>query len=215
MELGAEQLVVHREGRVALSHVSLSLPRGQRALLTGPAGCGKSTLLKALAGLLSSSSGRVLWDGNEVASLSSSGKRAGQARLGMVFQTDALFDSLDVLENVLLPLRRRKVPQEQAQARAQEVLERVGLQHALHSLPEQLSGGMRKRVGIARAIVSRPEVLLADDPLAGLDPRTAASVCELLWEVSADRSLLVCAPEPPEWLELPLRWRLEEGRLLS
>ncbi|MFZ5468790.1 MAG: ATP-binding cassette domain-containing protein [Myxococcota bacterium] len=202
MELRADKLVVFRDGRLALDGVDWELPAGCRALVTGPASSGKTTLLKALAALLPATHGRVLWDGVDVATLSYEARRAGQARLGMVFQTDALFDSMSVLDNVRLPLLRRRVSEAEATLRAEEALRQVGLLDAAHALPERLSGGMKKRAGIARAIVARPELLLADDPLAGLDPHTARSVCELLLEVSQGRALLVAAPEPIAHLPL-------------
>ena len=118
-------------------------------------------------------------------------KRARQAAFGMVFQTDALFDSLTVRRNVLLPLERRRVPREEAEARADEVLRAVGLAEAANTLPERLSGGMRKRAGIARALAARPSVLLADEPFSGLDPGTARQVARVLLEVAGSGSLIV------------------------
>ncbi|QRK06728.1 ATP-binding cassette domain-containing protein [Archangium violaceum] len=214
MELRADRLSVLRGERPVLRNSSCTLPPGSRVLMLGHSGAGKTTLFKALAGLVTPSSGQVLWNGEDVARMAPTEKRARQAAFGMVFQTDALFDSLTVRQNVLLPLERRRVPREEAEARADEVLRAVGLTEAADALPERLSGGMRKRAGIARALAARPSVLLADDPFAGLDPGTARQVARVLLEVAGSGSLIVAAPDVPP--ELPLaRWLyLRDGALL-
>lgn len=212
MEVAAESLTVSFGKVKALDHLDLVFPAGTRAVIHGPAGSGKTTLLKCLAGLQRPTAGRVRWGQRVVAELDAEARRAAQVAFGMVFQTDALFDSLTVLENVELPLRKRRVPGEEARARALEALERVGLKDAALKRPEVLSGGMKKRCGVARAIVARPEVLLADDPFAGLDPATEASIARLLLEVSEGRSLIVVLPDPVETLGIERRIRLVEGR---
>jgi phospholipid/cholesterol/gamma-HCH transport system ATP-binding protein len=214
MELRADRLTVRQGARIVLGHVDCVVPPGTRALVLGRSGAGKTTLLKSLAGLIPASEGMVRWDGQEVARLSPAERRARQAAFGMVFQTDALFDSLTVRENVLLPLRRRHVPPQEAEARAQEVLQAVGLRDAADVLPERLSGGMKKRAGIARALAARPSVLLADDPFAGLDPGTARQVARVLLEVAGSGTLLVVAPDAPAELPLPRWLYLREGRLV-
>jgi phospholipid/cholesterol/gamma-HCH transport system ATP-binding protein len=214
MELRADRLSVRRGARLVLRDVSCALPPGSRVLLLGRSGAGKTALLKALAGLVAPAGGRVLWSGEDVAGLGPGEKRARQAAFGMVFQTDALFDSLTVRRNVLLPLERRRVPREEAEARADEVLRAVGLADAADALPERLSGGMRKRVGLARALAARPSVLLADDPFAGLDPGTASQVARVLLEVAGSGTLLVAAPEAPPELPLPRWLYLREGALV-
>lgn len=214
MELHADKLTVRRGARLVLHGVDCVLPAGTRALVLGRSGAGKTTLLKALAGLVPASEGSVRWDTQEVARLSSAERRARQAAFGMVFQTDALFDSLTVRQNVLLPLRRRRVPEEAAQARATEVLRAVGLLEAADTLPERLSGGMKKRAGMARALAARPSVLLADDPFAGLDPGTARQVARVLLEVAGSGTLLVAAPDAPAELPLPRWLYLRDGRLV-
>src|SRR5689334_19863253 len=125
MELRADRLTVRRGARSVLREVSCVLPHGSRALVLGRSGAGKTTLLKALAGLGPAREGSVQWDGQEVARLSAAERRVRQAAFGMVFQTDALFDSLTVRQNVLLPLRNRGVRLDEAEARASEVLEAV------------------------------------------------------------------------------------------
>ena len=213
MELAAESLRLSF-GRVrALDDVSLTVAPGSRLVLCGPAGGGKTSLLKCLAGLRRPTSGAVRWAGRDVAALSTAERRTAQVAFGMIFQTDALFDSMTVLDNVLLPLRKRDVPEGEAKARALEALERVGLKHAALKRPEVLSGGMKKRAGVARAIVARPEVLLADDPFAGLDPVTEGSIASLLLEVSQGRTLIVALPDPVASLPVERTLRVVGGRL--
>lgn len=215
MRVRTEQLELRFGSVVALAGVSLDFPAGTHAVLWGRAGGGKTTLLKCLAGLARPSAGHVWWDADDVARLDTTARRAAQVRLGMVFQSDALFDSLTVLDNVLLPLRKRKVPREEAQERAREALRRVGLLEAAGKRPENLSGGMKKRCGVARAIVARPQVLLADDPFAGLDPVTERSIAELLLEVAEGRTLIVAVPDPVESLPVARRVHLRDGRVVD
>jgi phospholipid/cholesterol/gamma-HCH transport system ATP-binding protein len=187
--------VVEYFGRRALGPLSGTF--GEKTLaVVGPAQSGKTTLLKALCGLLPLAAGEVLVDGAPLLA-QGEGAPALRARFGMVFQSDALFDSMDALENAALPLVRRGLPLPEALARAGEALAQVGLSGHEHALPERLSGGMRKRLGIARAIVARPRYLLADDPLAGLDPGTAERVLALLLSLFGERgSLILAAAEP-------------------
>ncbi|GMU62748.1 MAG: hypothetical protein AMXMBFR34_45110 [Myxococcaceae bacterium] len=213
MELVAESLRLTFGKVHALEEVSLTVPGGSRLVLSGPAGGGKTSLLKCLAGLVAPSSGQVRWAGRDVAALSTVERRAAQVAFGMVFQTDALFDSMTVLDNVLLPLRKRGVAEDEAKERAFEALGRVGLKDAALKRPEVLSGGMKKRAGVARAIVARPAVLLADDPFAGLDPVTEGSIAALLLEVSEGRTLVVALPDPVASLPVERRLRVVGGRL--
>jgi phospholipid/cholesterol/gamma-HCH transport system ATP-binding protein len=214
MELRADRVSVQQGVRPVLRDVVCTLPPGSRVLVLGRSGAGKTTLFKALAGLVAPASGRVLWSGEDVAGLTPAEKRMRQAAFGMVFQTDALFDSMTVRGNVLLPLERRHVPREEAEARADEVLRAVGLADAADTLPERLSGGMRKRAGIARALAARPSVLLADDPFAGLDPGTARQVARVLLEVAGSGSLIIAAPDAPPELSLSRWLYLRDGQLL-
>ncbi|CAM3115425.1 ATP-binding cassette domain-containing protein [Corallococcus sp. ZKHCc1 1396] len=214
MELRAESLSLQHGPRTVLESIDARFPPGTRALLLGRSGSGKTTLLKALAGLLLPSRGRITWDGQDVAKLTAPERRKQQAAFGFVFQTDALFDSLTVRQNVMQPLLRRHVPEPEARERTEAVLKSVGLTDAADTLPERLSGGMKKRAGLARALAAKPAVLLADDPFAGLDPGTARQVARVLLDVAGTGTLLVAAPEAP--LDLPLpRWLyLRAGRLV-
>ncbi|MGV3623905.1 MAG: ABC transporter ATP-binding protein [Archangium sp.] len=212
MRLSTHQLSLQFGAVRALDELSLEFDEGSRTVIWGPAASGKTSLLKCLAGLVVPTLGEVRWDDVDVKTLSADQRRSAQVNFGMVFQSDALFDSLSVLENVLLPLRKRRVSEEEAQMRAREALKRVGLENAADKKPETLSGGMKKRAGVARAIVARPSVLLADDPFAGLDPKTEKSIADLLIEVSAGKSLIVVLPDPVESLPITRTIRLEPRR---
>jgi phospholipid/cholesterol/gamma-HCH transport system ATP-binding protein len=147
-------------------NVSFSAQRGSATALIGPSGSGKSTLLKTIAGLLTPNEGRV---------------SLGSEDLGMLFQKNALFDSLTVEENLLFPLReRKKIKGAPARARAAELLNEVGLAGSEHLYPNQISGGMQKRLGIARALIVEPEILLYDEPTAGLDPITSRLIADVI-----------------------------------
>lgn len=202
MELVATALCITFGKVKAVSDVSLALPAGSQLLVTGPAGSGKTTLLKALAGLIPATTGTVTWDG---------AREPVKSAFGMVFQSDALFDSMSVLDNVLLPLRKRGVGEEEALERARRALADVGLLEAAAKRPQDLSGGMKKRAGIARAIVARPAVLLADDPFAGLDPVTEAQIARLLLKASQGKTLIAALPDPVDSLPMRERLHLREG----
>lgn len=166
--------------RPVLSHVDLNIPRGCLYGLIGPGASGKSVLLKCLAGLVRPASGRVEVLGQDVTSLDESGLSALRQRMGMLFQNNALFDFMTVAENIGFPLRQRGVPDDEIQARVRERLARVGLSGFEQRLPARLSGGQKKRVGVARATVAAAELVLYDEPAAGLDPVTSQRIFDLL-----------------------------------
>lgn len=188
-----EDVEVSLGGRRVLGPISGTFGAENLAIV-GPARSGKTTLFRVMVGLLRPDAGRVYIDGKDLGRLDAVGLRQLRLRLGLVFQSDALFDSLNVLGNVTLPLVRRGMPKKEAESRALQMLEEVGLAEQAHALPEGLSGGMKKRLGLARAIVSRPFYLLADDPLAGLDPGTSARILDLLFALwSGERGGLLIA----------------------
>jgi phospholipid/cholesterol/gamma-HCH transport system ATP-binding protein len=213
VELRLESVSVRFGALAALSNVSAVFSPGTRTCITGRAGSGKTTVLKLLAGLLKPTVGHVKWGNTDAERLDTDARRAAQAAFGMVFQTDALFDSMSVMDNVMLPLRKRGVPEVDATVRALEALKRVGLSGADTKRPEHLSGGMKKRAGIARAIVARPEVLFADDPFAGLDPDMQESIAALLLEVSEGRTLITALADPFEPMPLGDVLHLDKGAL--
>jgi phospholipid/cholesterol/gamma-HCH transport system ATP-binding protein len=164
-----------------LRGVSFRLPIGETKALFGVAGSGKSTILKLALGLLPPDSGRITVLGNDVTELPELSLFPMRARLGMVFQESALFDSLTVRENVAYRLtEERGIYDDSIDARVRETLRFVELEHTLDLFPSELSGGMRRRVAIARAIITQPELLLYDSPTGGLDPVTSNTIVELI-----------------------------------
>ncbi|HEX3821830.1 MAG TPA: ATP-binding cassette domain-containing protein [Candidatus Sulfotelmatobacter sp.] len=164
-----------------LRGVSFHLPYGETKALFGVAGSGKSTILKLALGLLPPDSGRITVLGNEVTQLGEQELFPIRGHLGMVFQESALFDSLTVRENVAYKLtEERGIYDDPIDVRVREVLRFVELEHTLDLFPSELSGGMRRRVAIARAIITRPELLLYDSPTGGLDPVTSNTIIELI-----------------------------------
>ncbi|MCC7053639.1 MAG: ATP-binding cassette domain-containing protein [Gemmatimonadaceae bacterium] len=169
--------------RPILSDLSLDVAHGETVAVVGESGTGKSTLLRLVLGLQLPDRGTVRVMGRDIATLDAAERRALRAQVGMVFQGAALFDSLSTFENVAFALRERgDMPERDVRARVNETLTLVDLDPAEVSqvLPAQLSGGMRKRVGIARALAARPALLLYDEPTAGLDPLTSETVTALM-----------------------------------
>jgi phospholipid/cholesterol/gamma-HCH transport system ATP-binding protein len=165
------------DDQVVLRNLSFTVPKGSMAMLLGASGAGKSIVLKLILGLLRPDSGEIVVNGQRVDSMPEADLLRLRADLGMVFQENALFDSLTVAENVGYRLyEETKMPADQVRTRVQEVLAFVGLSEYIDRMPSTLSGGQRRRVGIARAMAFRPGLLLFDDPTTGLDPIIAASV---------------------------------------
>ncbi len=196
MALAAIELrkVAFHSGKEAiLKEVSLSLELGQRLVLVGPSGAGKSVLLKLMAGLLEPTEGQILIFGKSLQEASEAERETLSLRMGMLFQRNALFDSLTVAENVAFPLREVKAFNEVEIAQKVEFfLQAVGLESAAHLFPSEISGGMQKRLGIARALALNPEILLYDDPTAGLDPITSRKIVDLICQLQEqNRSSLV------------------------
>lgn len=171
--------------RVVLNGVDLAIERGQSVVIIGQSGTGKSVLLKHILRLMDPDSGTVLVDGVNVAELKRAELTAYRRRFGMLFQSAALFDSMTVEENVGLGLREsRQFDESQIEAIVAEKLALVGLPSIGSVYPSQLSGGMRKRVGLARAIATSPEVMLYDEPTTGLDPVTSELINDLIVELN-------------------------------
>ncbi len=167
--------------KVVLDGVDLDIPRGRATVIIGGSGTGKSVLLKHMIGLLRPDQGTVEVDRVDLASLNNKELTRFRSRFGMAFQEGALFDSMTVYENVEFPLRRQQIGTlEERRARVAECLSLVRLEGVEHKTPGQLSGGMRRRVGFARAIAHRPAVLLFDEPTTGLDPVTKDVIDELI-----------------------------------
>jgi phospholipid/cholesterol/gamma-HCH transport system ATP-binding protein len=165
---------------LVLRGVSFRLHRGETKVLFGVAGSGKSVLLKLALGLLKPDAGTITVLGQQVSSMEEKELFALRRKIGMVFQESALFDSLTVEENVGFRLVEEHIPPQEIQERVTEALRFVELEHTLSKFPSELSGGMRRRVAIARAIITQPEVILYDSPTGGLDPITSTTIVELL-----------------------------------
>ena len=164
-----------------LRGVDLEMTKGETCVIMGRSGCGKSVLLKHFIGLLQPTSGHVLIEGEEIAGLPERKLGAVRKKVGMLFQSGALFDSMSVEQNIAFPLREIGLRDRQViDERVLEALDMVDLLGAEKKMPENLSGGMRKRVGLARTIVSRPACILYDEPTTGLDPITADSINHLI-----------------------------------
>jgi phospholipid/cholesterol/gamma-HCH transport system ATP-binding protein len=166
-----------------LRGVSLTINRGETAVVIGGSGAGKTTLLRILIGLEKATSGSVIIDGQDIAPLDDVQLNQFRRKFGMVFQYSALLDSLSVLDNVAFPLvEHTKLKTKQIREKVLETLRILGLEGTDHLFPSELSGGMRKRVGLARALMLEPEILIYDEPTSGLDPLTSRMVDELIEE---------------------------------
>jgi phospholipid/cholesterol/gamma-HCH transport system ATP-binding protein len=175
--IGVRHASLAFEDKLVLDDVSFELRAGETLILLGVTGSGKSVLLKLLLGLLKPDSGQVLIEGKDLGPLAETELFPVRRRMGIVFQEGALFDSLSVFENVAYRLREEgEKNEERIEQRVREMLRFVELEHALEKMPAELSGGMRRRVSIARAIVSEPSIMLYDSPTAGLDPVTAHTI---------------------------------------
>ncbi len=166
-----------------LRGVTLRIPKGKLTFIMGRSGTGKSVLLKHIIGLLKPDRGRILIDGEDVTHYSERQWQKLRRKFGFLFQEGALFDSLTVAENVAFPLREHtRLSSKEIEARVEEKLSRVGLLEARHKYPSELSGGMRKRAALARALALEPEIILFDEPTTGLDPILQVSIMKLIRE---------------------------------
>jgi len=176
-----ENVVLTFEDKPVLDGISFSLSRGETKALFGIAGSGKSSILKLVLGLLKPDAGRIQVLGHDITEMREEDLFALRDRIGMIFQESALFDSLTVRENVAFRLMEEgKVNEAEIEQRVREALSFVELEHTIDRRPSELSGGMRRRVAIARAIITQPELLLYDSPTGGLDPVTSTTIVELI-----------------------------------
>ena len=172
-------VVLAFDERVILNNLSFKVMKGETRIILGGSGGGKSTIIKLVLGLLKPDSGQVLVDGEDVTYYKEDQMMKIRKKIGMVFQEGALFDSLSVYENVAYRLHEQGVPDEEVEPEVRRMLRFVNLEDAIDKMPIELSGGMRRRVGIACALIGDPKIVLFDEPTAGLDPPTARTICEL------------------------------------
>ena len=173
-----------------LKGITTSFEKGKTNLIIGQSGSGKTVFLKCLLGLFDYEKGTISYDGKIISDLSPDAKRDLRAKIGMVFQGSALFDSMTIAENVMFPLRMfTKQSFSEMEDRVNVVLNRVNLPDAHKKMPSEASGGMQKRVAIARAIVNNPKYLFCDEPNSGLDPKTAIVIDNLIQEITNEFSI--------------------------
>lgn len=170
---------------IVLNDFNLTVGKEENVVVLGKSGVGKSVLIKCIIGLLKPDSGSIRVFGQEITGLDHEELDRVRAKLGFLFQSNALYDSMTVRKNLEFPLRRHwiKISQAEVDAMVMEVLENVGLADAVDKLPEELSGGMRKRIALARTLILKPEIILYDEPTTGLDPITGRGISKLIVEM--------------------------------
>ncbi len=175
------------DGRVVLDDISAVMEAGKCNLIIGTSGSGKTVLTKCMVGLFQPDSGEIVFDGKSIIEMTDDDRKSLRRQIGMLFQGAALFDSMTVEQNILFPLDMfTKQTQAEKKKRVNEVLEKVNLVGSNKKFPAELSGGMKKRVGIARAIVLNPKYLFCDEPNSGLDPQTSLLIDKLIKEITTE-----------------------------
>ncbi len=201
----------------ALSHINIEVEAGEFIAIMGPSGCGKSTLLNVLGMLDSPDGGNYLFGGEDVAGYSESQlAEIRKNNIGFIFQSFNLVDELTVAENVMLPLLYQKVAARERDERVQAVLERVGIAHRADHRPQQLSGGQQQRVAVARAVVTNPKLILADEPTGNLDSTNGEEVLDLLNQLNGDGTTIIMVTHDQSHADHASRVvNMLDGRVLS
>jgi phospholipid/cholesterol/gamma-HCH transport system ATP-binding protein len=174
-----QKVLLAFDDRVILNRLSFKVMKGETKIILGGSGGGKSTIIKLVLGLLKPDEGRILVDGEDITDFNERQMMTVRKKIGMVFQEGALFDSLSVYDNVAYRLHEQGLAEDEVEPEVRRMLRFVNLEDAIDKMPSELSGGMRRRVGIARALIGDPKIVLFDEPTAGLDPPTARTICEL------------------------------------
>jgi phospholipid/cholesterol/gamma-HCH transport system ATP-binding protein len=209
-------------GHPVLNGVGFTARFHEKIAILGASGEGKTTILKLILGLVRPDSGKIVIDGTDITLLSESRLRDIRTRFSIVFQEGALFDSLNVKENVAFCMREyKKLPEEEIEKQVRDILRRMDIEGAIGLMPEELSGGMQRRVAIARSLASCvPEMMLYDEPTTGLDPITADTICDLINELSAGdpperRGLIIVTHDVADAAKVAERFLyLEDGRIV-
>jgi len=184
MIIEIRNLKVRFENKIVLNGVNLGVKKGESLVIVGPSGCGKTVFLKTILGLIRAEEGQIIIDGKDILKCDENEILEIRKKIGMVFQSSALFDSLSVWENVGFSLLyHSELKEEEIKERVREVLKAVKLEGIENLMPEELSGGMKKRVAIARTLISKPQILFYDEPTTGLDPITSESITQLIKEI--------------------------------
>jgi phospholipid/cholesterol/gamma-HCH transport system ATP-binding protein len=213
-----EDVSITFDVKPVLQNISFTVYRGETRIILGPAGGGKSVLMKLANGLIRPDSGTIRVFGEDVTRMPETDLFKLRARIGMVFQESALFDSLSVEDNVAYRLHEEQVPEEEAHKRVLEALRFVELENTIEKFPSELSGGMRRRVSIARAIITKPDLILYDSPTGGLDPITSTTIIDLVIkqrDVSHTTSLLITHRLQDAFLLATHRFNQQTGKIES
>jgi phospholipid/cholesterol/gamma-HCH transport system ATP-binding protein len=211
-----EDVTITFDIKPVLENISFSVMPGETRVILGPAGCGKSVLMKLANGLICPDKGTIKIFGQDITQMREVDLFKMRAHVGMVFQESALFDSLSVEDNVAYRLHEEKVSDEEAHTRVVESLKFVELEHAIAKFPSELSGGMRRRVSIARALITKPDLILYDSPTGGLDPITSTTIVELVVkqrDVSHTTCLLITHRLQDAFVLATNRWNPEKGHM--
>jgi phospholipid/cholesterol/gamma-HCH transport system ATP-binding protein len=207
-------------GNKVLDGINLELPTGQITVVIGKSGVGKSVLLKHIVGLIKPDSGQILIDGQDIALLSGRSLREFKLRIAVLFQGGALFDSLNVYENIAFPLREKtRLPESEIASRVRERLTQMSLSPEVETkLPDELSGGMKKRVALARAMIQEPEIMFYDEPVTGLDPPMTNTVFHLISKTHEEHgytALMVSHDIPEVFAVAHQVAMLHQGRIIA